>query len=161
MNNYRIYEKPSKKYLEIENPPNTGFPDTEEPNTENPPQINTKEQNTNKQKDIIDKIDKKDNEIIHNILTLEFIQNGYLKETDELYLYDSLFKEYINNGYTYKRLLKVVTYVVKKVSERNYKDEHGELINDKYRRIISLFKGYDPIYFYILQRYNFLKSYKD
>ncbi len=49
----------------------------------------------------------------------------------EIY-YDNLFKKYISNGYNYKELCSAVHYIVSKVKERNFKDEDGKKIENRY-----------------------------
>ncbi len=142
--NYTIYEKPFKNRDKMQNSPDTGFPYVDkpyvdEPDVDNHPQINTniintKEINTNKQKDVIDKIDIIDEkEIKHNYLTMELFNLGYIKQDDDSsFLYDDLFKEYIGNNISYKRLYSIMHYVVPRIVDANFKDENGEDIKNKY-----------------------------
>ncbi len=131
--NYIIYEKPFKMRHKTQNLPNTGFPDTVEPNTENQPQINTKEQ--------IDKLDKtraspQENEIEevnHNILTQELINLSYISEDDaSSFYYDDLFNKYLSEGHNYKELYSAIHYIVPRVISRNFIDEEGNEITNKY-----------------------------
>lgn len=129
--NYLIYEKPFKNRLKSRNPPNTDFPYTEKPSTDNPPQINTNEQ--------IDKVDKTDlpqndvEEVKHNILTLELINLNYISENDVTsFYYDNLFKQYLSEGRNYKELYSAIHYIVPRVINRNFVDEEGKEITNKY-----------------------------
>lgn len=130
---YIIYEKPFDMTLKMENSPNTGFPYTDEPNTDNPPQINT-----NKQIDKIDKIDKtgvspESNIVKHNILTLELINLNYVVEGDSsLFYYDNLFEKYLSEGKNYKEIYSALHYIVPRVLSRNFIDESGKEITNKY-----------------------------
>ena len=139
--NYQIYEKPYENRNKGRNSPDTDFPYTVEPNTENPPQINTNKQNTNNKIDKIDKIDKseqptdesKSNSVSHNILTLELIQENYVKENSpETLYYDDLFKKYLSKGKSYKQLYSIVHYITNKVQSRNYIDENGDEITNRF-----------------------------
>lgn len=145
--NYLIYEKPYKTRSKTRNSPNTDFPYTDEPNTENPPQINTKEQ--------IDKFDKTENEeekIKHNILTKELIELNYIGEKDSTTIYyDNLFRGYLNDGHNYKELYSAIHYIVPRVMRRNFIDEEGVEITNKYgylkNAIESNFKKFENISF--------------
>lgn len=118
---YIIYEIPAKERIKSRDSPNTGFPYTDLPLPENPHQINTKEQ--------IDKIDK----TVHSIFTNELIKLDYIKETDYCSFYfDELFKNYLENGYTAKELISAIHYIVPKVISRDFIDEGGCLIENKY-----------------------------
>jgi len=88
-------------------------------------QINTKELNDN-----IDNTSCE--EIHHNILTLELLKCGYLKEDDFLSNYDNLFQLYLSEGYTYSQLYSSIHYVIARLKTRNYKDEYGNDITNKF-----------------------------
>ena len=133
--NYLIYEKPREKEKVIDkNYPDTGNPHLDNPNMENHPQINTNKQNTN------NKIDKDDKTISsffipeeHNILTLELIDRGYINESDtQIFYYDDLFKKLLEENNTYKDLLKIIHYIIPRVKERDFKDEDGNPIQNKF-----------------------------
>ena len=141
---YHIFKKPFVEHENTDISPNTDFPytvepDMEEPNPENPPQINTNKQNTKEEIDIIDKIDKNEPPIneskssSHNILTLELIQKNYVNDdSPETFYYDDLFKKFLNKGKTYKQLYSVVHYIMNKVQSRNYIDENGDEITNRF-----------------------------
>ncbi len=143
---YHIFKKPFVERKKTDISPNTDFPytvepDMDEPSTENPPQINTNKQNTNNKIDIIDKIDKseqttnesKSNSVSHNILTLELIQENYVKEdSPETLYYDDLFKKFLDKGKSYKQLYSIVHYITSKVQSRNYIDENGDEITNRF-----------------------------
>ena len=97
-------------------------------------QINTNETNTN------NKIDKDDKTKIssffvaeeHNILTLELINRGYINEEDiQVFYYDDLFKELLQNN-SYKDLVQIIHYIVPRVVSREFKDEDGNYIKNKF-----------------------------
>lgn len=137
--NYLIYEKPYRTRLKSRNPPNTDFPYTDEPSTDNQPQINTKESNTNHKIDKTDKLDKtgisqnNSEEVKHNILTLELINLNYISEDDATsFYYDNLFQNYLSDGHNYKELYSAIHYIVPRVMGRNFIDDEGNEITNKY-----------------------------
>lgn len=97
-------------------------------------QINTNEINTN------NKIDKDDKTKIssffvaeeHNILTLELINRGFINENDiQIFYYDDLFKELLQDN-SYKDLIQIIHYIVPRVVNRQFKDEEGNYIKNKF-----------------------------
>ena len=128
--NYLIYEIPHYINKEmIKNTPDTGNPYLDVPDMEIPTQINTKE-----------KIDKDDKTISsffvpeeHNILTLELIDRGSINEEDiQIFYYDKLFENLLYDGNEYKDLIQIIHYIVPRVINRNFKDEEGNIIENKY-----------------------------
>lgn len=120
---YQIYEKP---YDHLGH--------TVEGHTQNDIQINTNIQNTNKQ---IDKEDIQKSSFFvpeeHNILTLELIKKGYTNEDDiQLFFYDDLFEQLLNENNSYIDLIRITHYVIKRVIERNFIDDDGNNIKNKY-----------------------------
>ena len=114
----------------IKNTPDTGNPYLDVPDMEIPTQINTKE-----------KIDKDDKTKIssffvaeeHNRLTLELIDRGYINEEDiQIFYYDKLFENLLYDGNEYKDLIQIIHYIVPRVINRNFKDEEGNIIENKY-----------------------------
>ncbi len=90
--------------------------------------------NTNKQIDKDDKTKLSSFFIAeeHNILTLELIARGYIKENDiQIYYYDSLFKKLLEDN-SYKKLVQIIHYIIPKVINRNFKDEEDNIINNKF-----------------------------
>ena len=98
-------------------------------------QINTNRINTNKQ---IDKDDKTKISSFfvpeeHNILTLELIDRGYINENDtQIFYYDKLFEELLEEGNTYKDLVQIVHYIIPRVLDREFRDEEGNFITNKF-----------------------------
>ena len=98
-------------------------------------QINTNRINTNKQ---IDKDDKTKISAFfvpeeHNILTLELIDRGYINENDtQIFYYDKLFEELLEEGNTYKDLVQIVHYIIPRVLDRELRDEEGNFITNKF-----------------------------
>lgn len=128
--NYLIYEIPHFINKEmIKNTPDTENPYLDVPDMEIPIQINTKE-----------KIDKDDKTISsffvpeeHNILTLELIDRGYINEEDiQIFYYDKLFENLLYDSNEYKDLIQIIHYIVPRVINRNFKDEEGNIIENKY-----------------------------
>ena len=90
--------------------------------------------NTNKQIDKDDKTKLSSFFIAeeHNILTLELIARGYIKENDiQIYYYDSLFEKLLEEN-SYKKLIQIIHYIIPKVINRNFKDEEDNIINNKF-----------------------------
>lgn len=139
--NYLIYEKPHFVSMDLQNNPDMENPYLDKPDMENPPQQNTNKQNTNNK---IDKSDKGDitfeNDIPpffvaeeHNILTLELIKKGYMKENDlQIFYYDDLFEKLLRSNNSYKDLLIIVDYISLKVVNRNFMDDEGNTIENKF-----------------------------
>ena len=133
--NYLIYEIPH--YVEVENElnnPDMENPYLDVPHLETPTQINTNIINTNKQ---IDKDDKSKSSFFvpeeHNNLTLELINNNYISENDmQIFYYDKLFEGLLEEGNSYKDLIRIIHYIVPRVVNRRFKDEDGNNINNKY-----------------------------
>lgn len=120
---YSIYEEPFNEVSKNQNLPMTDFPATVESLTGNPTQINTKEQ--------IDKNDK--TKITHNILTLELINQQYITEDDiSSFYFDDLFEKYLSEGHSYKELVSCIHYIVPRVLYRDFIDEDGFKIENKF-----------------------------
>ena len=97
-------------------------------------QINTNIINTNNKEDKLDKqISSFLNANEHHILTNDLIKNGYIDEDDmRIFDYDELFNEYMNNGVSYRDLIRVVNYTCSRIIDRKFKDEEGVPIKNKY-----------------------------
>lgn len=130
--NYLIYEIPH--FEEHEHDENN--PDMENPYLDSPSVVESTTQiNTNK------KIDKDDKTKIssffvpeeHNKLTLELIERGYINEDDiQIFYYDKLFNQLLEGDNSYKDLIKIIHYIVSRVIKRNFKDEDGNIIENKF-----------------------------
>ena len=145
---YRIYYLPYPKWLKMQDlttygnstledsSPDTDFPGMEVPDMENPTQQNNNKKNKEIIKDKIDKhqgLIKGEEEIKHNILTYELIYKNYISENDcSSFLYDDFFESLLKEGYTYKNLVVMVNYVISRVIERNFIDEEGNEIKNKF-----------------------------
>lgn len=119
---YHIYEMP---YNQKGN--------TDEGNTEKDIQINTNIININKQND---KEDKPESSFFdagkHNRLTLELIDRQYIMKDDiQLYFYDNLFDELLKEN-SYLDLIIVLHYILARVKWSKFKDEDGNIIENKY-----------------------------
>lgn len=125
---YNIYEIPITLNQENENLP------LEIQSVENQRQINTNIINTNNKEDKLDKqISSFFDEKEHHILTKDLIKIGYIDEDDmRIFDYDELFNEYMNNGVSYRDLIKVVNYACSRIVDRKFKDEEGITIKNKY-----------------------------
>lgn len=130
--NYLIYEQPielekNKNNPEVQNPP------VDVPMVENDTQINTNIQNT---KEEIDKVDKTNSAFFyaedHNPLTIDLVNRGFLEKDDsQIFYYDNLFDELLNK-YEYKELVTINHYIIPRVIERDFCDEDGEKIENKF-----------------------------
>lgn len=129
--NYLIYEMPHWICLENEkNNPDMEIPHLDIPNVENTTQINTNEQI---EKDDKTKISSFFVAEEHNILTLELIDRGYLTENDvQIFYYDNLFEQLLKEENAYKDLIQIIHYIVPRVINRNFKDEDGNVIVNKF-----------------------------
>ena len=134
--NYLIYEVPH--FIEIEtqvNNPDMENPHLDTPSVETPTQINTNITNTKKQ---IDKDDKTKISSFfipeeHNRLTLELIERGYICEDDtQIFYYDKLFENLLEEGNTYKDLLTIMHYIIPRVKGRHFRDEDGNPIENRF-----------------------------
>lgn len=129
--NYLVFENPAEKVLKLNNNPDMENPYVDEPKPENQRQSNIKESNINNKIDKKDKIDK--TKIKHKPLINELIRTGYINEEDEqIVFYDSLFEKYINNDIEYADLYSAIHYITPRVIKRNFIDENGNLITNKY-----------------------------
>lgn len=73
------------------------------------------------------------NEEKHNILTNELINKGYIEKGEfQIYYYDKLFQELLEENNSYKDLFAIIHYIVPRVVSRNFKDEDGYLIENKF-----------------------------
>ena len=128
---YIIYEEP---HIEKE----LGYPDTENPymdnpDMDNPTQINTNKQNTKEQNDKDDK-EKSSFFDLNNLnpLTKDLIEKDYVSDMDvDLFQYDELFNKLLSE-YSYQELIKISHYITNKVIKNKFKDEEGNLIENKY-----------------------------
>lgn len=100
-------------------------------------EVNT-QQNTNKQiiKEQTDKDDKtkSSNNFAsnHNYLTIDLINRGYLKKTDsQIYYYDKLFEKLLQE-HELSDLLMILHYIIPRVLQRDFNDEYGNKIENKY-----------------------------
>lgn len=129
---YVIYEEPFiNKEQEVENQP------LENQELDNQGQISTNEQNIEKQIDKIDKTikDEKKDSIStkkRHILTKDLIKQKYLKKNDiGLGKYDNFFKKLLEK-YDLDDVATILHYVIKSVKSRDFKDENGKKITNKF-----------------------------
>lgn len=134
--NYLIYEVPHFISLENEQSnPDMENPHLDTPNVETTTQININIINTKKQ---IDKDDKTKISSFfvakeHNRLTLELIGRGYINEDDiQIFYYDKLFNQLLEEDNSYQDLIQIIHYIVPRVVKRNFKDEDGNVIENKF-----------------------------
>lgn len=130
--NYLIYEIPH--FIDLENEqanPDMENPHLDNPNVETTSQINTNIINTKKQ---IDKDDKTIlNDSKHHYLTEELIRNKYITCDDsQVFYYDKLFEQLIEDRNEFSELITITNYIVLKVVKRDFKDEDGNEIENKY-----------------------------
>lgn len=102
--------------------------------TEKGIQINTNIINTNNKIDKDDKTNLNDlKNFKHNYLTEELIKNKYITCDDsQVFYYDSLFEKLLDDGNEFQDLLKIVHYIVPRVVSRDFKDEDGHDIENKF-----------------------------
>ena len=68
----------------------------------------------------------------HNLLTIDLIDRKYITKDDtDIYNYDKLFENLLNE-YEAKKLLMILHYIVPRVLERDFVDENGEKIANKF-----------------------------
>ena len=127
---YNIYEEP---HLE----PGIQKQDTENQYLgfqylENDTQINTNKQSIKEQTDKVDKTKNKIFEDNHNFLTIDLIDRKYITAYDtDIYNYDKLFENLLNE-YETKDLLMILHYIISRVLDRDFIDESGEKIANKF-----------------------------
>jgi hypothetical protein len=110
--------------------PQGTLPGVVEPSEVNQREIN-KEEIINNNKDKKDNIDKPF--IRHKPLINELVRLDYIKDDDEqLLFYDSFFSKLIANGNTYVDIYSAIHYIVPKVTSRNFIDEDGKEIKNKF-----------------------------
>lgn len=114
--------------------PYTLLPYTDIPYTQKEIQINTNIINTERQ---IDKDDKTKTPFFvaeeHNHLTLELIKYNFIDENDtQIFYYDNLFEDLLQNDNSYKELLIIIHYIIPRVKDKKFKDEEGNDINNKF-----------------------------
>ena len=96
---------------------------------------NQQELSNNKLKDINDKYDKISNkEIKHSPLTEDLVKKKYVNNDNHyvLFLFDKLFNDYLLNGKSYMELFGAIHYIVLRIISRNFIDEDGNKIANKY-----------------------------
>lgn len=112
---------------------------TVEGETEKDTQINTKKQNTKKQivKDVKENLPFLDLDEL-NPLTVDLITNNFIEIDDtQIYYYDNLFEELMQQGQSYRDLITMTHYITSRVINKGFKDEEGNKIENKY----GFFKG--------------------
>lgn len=111
------------------------YPDTQKGDMDLGDVVKDTQINTNKE---IDKDDKTELSSFfvseeHNILTLELINKGYINEYDtQIFYYDKLFEQLLDEGKSYKDLVTVIHYIVLRVVKKDFKDENEEMIENKF-----------------------------
>ncbi len=124
---YRVHRKPS-----LERNLEANSPTPENRSTDNRTSENQQELNNYKLKDKYDKTSKE--ELKHNPLTDDLVKQKYISNNNqhELFLFDKLFNEYLSNGKSYMELFGAIHYIVPRVVSRNFIDEDGNKIVNKY-----------------------------
>ena len=81
-----------------------------------------------------DKYDKSNHpNIEHHFLTKELVNLNYITNEDSSSFYfDDLFNEYLNGGYSFREILGAIHYIVPRVISRNFIDDEGNEIKNKY-----------------------------
>lgn len=132
--NYLIYEKPHDIKKDSKSIPDMENPHLDCPDVEEQLQINTNIKNTKRKKD---KNDKTISPFFipeeHNILTIELIDRGYINEEDtQIFYYDKLFENLLKEDNSYQDLIQIIHYIVPRVINRDFIDEEGNSINNKF-----------------------------
>lgn len=137
---YLIYEEPQTREKE----PDIENPYVDKPDTENKTQINNNKQN--------DKDDKTKSSFFYdniNYLTKELIKGNYITENDsQIIYYDNLFDDLLEEN-EFKDLLIIVHYIISKVIDRDFYDEDGNKIENKFGYFKnSILNNIDKLNFY-------------
>jgi len=99
---------------------------------ENDTQLNTNKQSIKEQTDKEDKTKNKIFEANHNFSTIDLIYQKYITKDDtDIYNYDKLFENLLNE-YETKDLLMILHYIISRVLDRDFIDESGEKIANKF-----------------------------
>lgn len=99
---------------------------------ENDTQLNTNKQSTKEKTDKEDKTKNRIFEANHNYLTIDLIDRKYITKDDtDIYNYDKLFETLLNE-YETKDLLMILHYIISRVLDRDFVDENGEKIENKF-----------------------------
>lgn len=142
---YLIYEEPQVEKELIH--PDTENPYMDNPNMENPTEINTNKIITKQQ---TDKDDKEKSSFLDlnnlNPLTKDLINKNYVSIDDmELFQYEELFDKLLSE-YSYKEIIKISHYVVDKVINGNFKDDEGNIIENKYNYFeVSMYSNIEKL----------------
>lgn len=64
---------------------------------------------------------------------MELIERGYINEDDkQIFYYDKLFNQLLEEDNSYQDLIQIIHYIVQRVVKRNFKDEDGNVIENKF-----------------------------
>lgn len=127
---YTVYYLPYSMWLKMSNYPDINYPHTDDPYTDNCTQINNINNKKDK-KDIKQDLSYLNNEE-HNILTKELINRNYITSDDgSSFLFDDFFNKLLGE-HSYKDLFVMTDYILKRLKERDYKDENGNKITNKF-----------------------------
>ena len=64
---------------------------------------------------------------------LKNIERGYINEDDiQIFYYDKLFNQLLEEDNSYQDLIQIIHYIVPRVVKRNFKDEDGNVIENKF-----------------------------
>ena len=120
---YNIYEEPHlEPYIQKQDTENL---DLDFQSLEKDTQINTNIQSIKEQKDKVDKTN-------HHFLTFDLIDRKYITKDDtDIYNYDKLFNNLLNE-YEISDILTILHYIIPRVLERDFVDENGEKIVNKF-----------------------------
>ena len=123
---YIVHRKSVLEEKLKDNSPLTEYPSTDSPMTVD--QLQLKDLTI---KDKIDKTELRNSE--HNEFTKELIKYKYIEDDDSSsFLFDELFEDYLEKGYTKRELMMSIHYIVPRVIDRKFEDEDGYKINNKF-----------------------------
>lgn len=127
---YNIYEEPQlEPYMQKQDIENL---ELDFQSIENHTQQNTNKQSIKEQTDKEDKTKNKIFEDNHNFLTIDLIDRKYITKGDnDIYNYDKLFENLLNE-YETTDLLMILHYIIPRVLDRDFVDENGEKIANKF-----------------------------
>ena len=75
----------------------------------------------------------------HNPLTIELIKNKFIDQEDiQIYYYDNLFEKLLQEGHSYKNLITMTHYIVSRVVSKNFIDEAGNKVENKFGFFIGV-----------------------
>ena len=138
--NYIVFEKPADKALYLQNKPDREKPGLVKPGVVKPSNYISNNNILNNNNDKYDKYTGLEDfevfngeKIRHNPLTELLISLEYVSIDDfkSLISYDNMFSNYLDNNHSKNELSKMIMYIVPRVIDRDFRDEDGNLIENR------------------------------